>query len=138
MHITNKQKSLTSIENKMSKPHKTGTNGQYNDEYDKIAFEKTRKKHYIPRKVNYDNWESTPNVANIPASCDDEIYDDFVVTTVDLSMIRNAPANALTALVSQTMSFDSGVTVTEDNCLRVSDLIILSGHSVLYVFGPNS
>lgn len=102
----------------MSKPHKTGTNGQYNDEYDKIAFEKTRKKHYIPRKVNYDHWESTPNVANIPASCDDEIYDDFVVTTVDLSMIRNAPANALTALVSQTMSFDSGVTVTEDNCLR--------------------
>lgn len=102
----------------MSKPHNSGTNGQYNDEYDKIAFEKTRKRHYIPRKINYDLWTSTPNIANIPASCDDEMYDDLIVTTVDLTMVRNAAANALSALVSQTMSIDSSTEVTEDNCLK--------------------
>ena len=97
---------VTNFDDRMSKPHNSGTNGQYNDEYDKIAFEKTRKRHYIPRKINYDLWTSTPNIANIPPSCDDEMYDDLIVTTVDLTMVRNAAANALTALVSQTMSLD--------------------------------
>jgi len=102
---------------KMSKPHGDGTNGQYNDEYDENAFEKMRTRHFVPRKINYDEWEATPNIANLPSSCDDEMFDDYIVTTVDLSMVRNAAANALSALVSQT--FDSSVTVTEENCLKV-------------------
>jgi hypothetical protein len=127
MHTSSQAKNklfVTNFDDKMSKPHNSGTNGQYNDEYDKIAFEKTRKRHYIPRKINYDLWTSTPNIANIPASCDDEMYDDLIVTTVDLTMVRNAAANALTALVSQTMSIDSSTQVTEDNCLKVSDVYV--------------
>jgi hypothetical protein len=108
--------SIISIQ-KMSKPHGDGTNGQYNDEYDENAFEKMRTRHFVPRKINYDEWEATPNIANLPSSCDDEMFDDYIVTTVDLSMVRNAAANALSALVSQT--FDSSVTVTEENCLKV-------------------
>lgn len=107
----------------MTKPHRDGTNGQYNDEYDENAFEKMGTKHFVPRKINYDEWEATPNIANLPSSCDDEMFDDYIVTTVDLSMVRNAAANALSALVSQT--FDSNVDVTEDNCLKVSLLILL-------------
>jgi len=97
-----------------------GTNGQFNDEYDMNAFEKTKKKHYIPRKIDYDKWDTTtPNLALLPSSCDDEMYDDYIITTVDLNMVRNAAANALSALVSQ--AFDSKkVVVTKANCLRVS------------------
>eukprot|EP00557_Chaetoceros_sp_GSL56_P010798 CAMPEP_0176480884 /NCGR_PEP_ID=MMETSP0200_2-20121128/2518_1 /TAXON_ID=947934 /ORGANISM="Chaetoceros sp., Strain GSL56" /LENGTH=529 /DNA_ID=CAMNT_0017877039 /DNA_START=413 /DNA_END=2002 /DNA_ORIENTATION=+ len=100
----------------MTKPHRDGTNGQYNDEYDENAFEKMRSKHCVPRKINYDEWEATPNIANLPSSCDDEMFDDYIVTTVDLTMVRNAAANALSALVSKT--YDSSVDVTEDNCLK--------------------
>jgi len=107
---------------KLSKP--SGINGQFNDEYDANAFEKTKKKHYIPRKINYDEWETTPNLAILPSSCDDEMYDDFIITTVDLNMVRNAAANALSALVSQT--FDTRkVVVTKANCLRVSSFDFL-------------
>lgn len=100
----------------MTKPHRDGTNGQYNDEYDENAFEKMGARHFVARKINYDEWEATPNIANLPPSCDDEIFDDYIVTTVDLTMVRNAAANALTALVSKT--FDSDVQVTEENCLK--------------------
>jgi len=100
-----------------------GTNGQFNDEYDMNAFEKTKKKHYIPRKIDYDKWDTTtPNLALLPSSCDDEMYDDYIITTVDLNMVRNAAANALSALVSQ--AFDSKkVVVTKANCLRPLDCV---------------
>jgi hypothetical protein len=65
----------------MVKPHRDGTNGQYNDEYDENAFEKMGTKHFVPRKINYDEWEATPNIANLPSSCDDEMFDDYIVTT---------------------------------------------------------
>jgi len=88
----------------------------------KSPSKKTRKKHYIPRKVNYDLWENAPsrNVANLPASCDDEMYDDFILTTVDLSTVRNAAANSLMALDSQTF-LCSEAEVTKENCLRELD-----------------
>lgn len=121
-YYNNNEIHATVVQSNMSKPHTEGTNGQYNDEYDKIAFEKTRKKHYIPRKVNYDLWENAPsrNVANLPASCDDEMYDDCILTTVDLSTVRNAAANSLMALDSQSF-LCSEAEVTKENCLRVSD-----------------
>lgn len=110
------QSNVTTSTPNMTKPHRDGTNGQYNDEYDENAFEKMRTKHCVPRKINYDEWEATPNIANLPSSCDDEMFDDYIVTTVDLTMVRNAAANALSALVSKT--YDSSVDVTEDNCLK--------------------
>lgn len=104
---------------KMSKPHRTGTSGQYNDEYNDIAHEKMSSKHYIPRQQHV-AWGSTPIVNNLPGSCDDEFFDDYnVFTSVDLSMVRNASANALVALTSRT--FDEVVEVTEENCLRVRE-----------------
>ena len=104
---------------KMSKPHCAGTSGQYNDEYDDRAHEKMRSKHYIPHKKHI-AWSSTPFVSNLPGSCDDEFFEEYnVCTSVDLSMVRNASANALFALTSKT--FDEVVEVTEENCLRVSN-----------------
>lgn len=100
---------------KMSKPHRGGTSGQYNDEYNEIAHEKMRSKHYIPRQKHV-AWNSTPIVNNLPSSCDDEFYGDLIFTSVDLSMVRNASANALVALTTRT--FDEVVEVTEENCLR--------------------
>ena len=103
----------------MSKPHRAGTSasGQYNDEYNDIAHEKMSSKHYVPRQKHL-AWNSTPIVNNLPGSCDDEFFDDCnVFTSVDLSMVRNASANALVALTSRT--FDEVVEVTEENCLRV-------------------
>jgi hypothetical protein len=116
---------------KMTKPHRDGTNGQYNDEYDENAFEKMGARHFVPRKINYDEWEATPNIANLPPSCDDEMFDDYIVTTVDLTMVRNAAANALSALVSKT--FDSDVQVTEENCLKVSLYIYLFNFQISLV-----
>lgn len=115
----------------MSKPHKQGTNGQFNDEFDSNAFEKCRKMHYIPRKVNCDEWTSNagtggvtamtdgamPNVANLPSSCDDEFFGDYIVTTRDVSMVRNAAANSLTALTARA-TFDQEIDISEDNCLK--------------------
>lgn len=102
---------------RMSKPHRDGTSGQYNDEYNDIAHEKMSSKHYIPRSKDHVAWKSTPIVNNLPGSCDDEFFDDFnVFTSVDLSMVRNASANALVALASRT--FDEEVDVTDENCLR--------------------
>lgn len=109
---------VISPRDKLSKPHRSGTNGQFNDEYDDHAFQKTKKKHYIPRKVNYDEWEATPNIANLPSSCDDEMYDDYIVTTVDMSMVRNAAANALAALTDLSIEPMPSVDVDESNCLR--------------------
>lgn len=115
----------------MSKPHKQGTNGQFNDEFDSNAFEKCRKRHYIPRKVNCDEWTSNtgtgvvtadgamPNVANLPSSCDDEFFGDYIVTTRDVSMVRNAAANSLTALTARA-TFDQEIDISEENCLKVS------------------
>lgn len=102
---------------KMSKPHSSqGTSGQYNDEYNEIAHEKMKSKHYVPHKKHI-AWNSTPIVNNLPGSCDDEFFDHcHVFTSVDLSMVRNASANALVALTSKT--FDEVVPVTEENCLR--------------------
>lgn len=103
---------------KMASPHRTGTNGQFNDEYDNRAFEKTKKRHFVPVRVAVDGWHSTPNVANLPSSCDDEMYDDNIFTTVDYSMVKNAAFNSLVALV-KTTTFDSpSVTVSEENCVR--------------------
>lgn len=113
----------------MSKPHKEGTNGQFNDEFDSNAFEKCRKRHYIPRKVNCDEWTTNvgagvtadgamPNVANLPSSCDDEFFGDYIVTTRDVSMVRNAAANSLTALVNKA-TFDQEIDISEENCLKV-------------------
>jgi hypothetical protein len=117
---------VESPKNKMSKPFLGGTNGgQFNDEYDMNAFEKTKRKHYIPRKVNYDTWEATPNIANLPSSCDDEMFDDYIITTVDLNMVKNAAANSLSALVSQV--YDSKTEVTDANCLRVSLIRFIIG-----------
>lgn len=70
--------------------------------------------------MNYQSlyeWMSIPNAANLPSSCDDESYDDYIFTTVDLSMVKNAAANALSALTS--ISIDREVQVTQVNCLRV-------------------
>ena len=119
MHTVNMSNAIISPTDKMSKPHTSGTNGQFNDEYDMNAFEKMRKKHYIPRKINYDEWEDhRPNIANLPSSCDDEMFDDYIVTTVDVGMVKNAAANALKILQSKTIDVD--IDVTEENCLRVS------------------
>jgi len=115
------QKPVLSPEDKLSKPYLEGTSGQFNDEYDLNAFEKTKKKHYIPRKINYDTWEATPNIANLPSSCDDEMFDDYIITTVDLNMVKNAAANALSALVSQVV--DSKTEVTTANFLRPLDCV---------------
>ncbi len=111
----------------MSKPHKAGTNGQFNDEYDQNVFEKMRKKHYIPRKVNYDNLTNGDagriNIANLPESCDDEMFDDYILTTRDLSTVRNAAHNALQALTSYDCVNDEEADITEENCLRVSTIL---------------
>ena len=128
------QKPVLSPEDKLSKPYLEGTSGQFNDEYDLNAFEKTKKKHYIPRKINYDTWEATPNIANLPSSCDDEMFDDYIITTVDLNMVKNAAANALSALVSQVV--DSKTEVTTANCLRVSFTIFIIRPLLQYMF-PN-
>lgn len=108
---------LNSPEERMSKPHRNGViSGQYNDEYNDIAHEKMQRRHFFPHKQSK-AWYSTPSVSNLPGSCDDEFFDDFnVFTSVDLSMVRNASANALVALTSRT--FDEIVETTEENCLR--------------------
>jgi len=95
-----------------------GTNGQYNDEYDDNAHEKMSKKH-ATQYSHHAAWRSTPSIANLPGSCDDEFSDDHVYTAVDMSMIRNASSNALTALVQK--EIDSEVDVTDENCLRPLD-----------------
>lgn len=101
---------------KMSKPDKVTTSGQYNDEYDDDAHEKMRSKHYVSPKGAHVAWKTTPIIHNLPGSCDDEYFEDYIFTTVDLSMVRNASANALSALASKT--FDEEVHVTDENCLR--------------------
>ncbi len=117
MHQTLSNVQLISPKDKMSKPHRTGTSGQYNDEYNDIAHEKMRSKHYVPREKPV-AWRTTPLINNLPGSCDDEYFDEYnIFTSVDLSMVRNASANALVALTSRT--FDEEVDVTEENCLRV-------------------
>lgn len=56
-------------------------------------------------------------MSNLPGSCDDEYFDEYnVLTSVDLSMVRNASANALVALTSR--SCDDVMPVNEENCLR--------------------
>ena len=122
---------LNSPEERMSKPHRNGSiSGQYNDEYNDIAHEKMQGKHYFPHKQS-EAWYSTPSVQNLPASCDDEFFDDFnVFTSVDLSMVRNASANALVALTTRT--FDEVVEATEENCLRVSLHTIVSLYLSFY------
>ena len=102
----------------MSRPnHITGTSGQYNDEFNDEAHQKTG----IPgtrRIQRHVAWNSVPIVHNLPGSVDDEFFDDHgIVTRVDLSMVRNASANSLKALVSK--ENDSEVEVTADNCIRV-------------------
>mmetsp|Transcript_14949 Transcript_14949/g.18955 ORF Transcript_14949/g.18955 Transcript_14949/m.18955 type:complete len:542 (-) Transcript_14949:134-1759(-) len=118
---------LTSPRDKMSKPHRPGTaqaSGQYNDEYNDIAHEKMRSKHYVPRQRPI-AWRTTPLINNLPGSCDDEYFDEYNITTsVDLSMVRNASANALVALTTRT--FDDEVEVTEENCLRPLECVAQS------------
>jgi len=97
--------------------HLSGTSGQYNDEYDDNAHEKMSIKHVTQQVYRPANWRSTPIVTNIPGSCDDEFFDEYVCTAVDLSMIRNAAANALDAL--SVKEFRAEVDVTHDNCLRL-------------------
>lgn len=105
----------TTVDKVMSKPHPNEEfSGQYNDEYLDDAHEKMRRRHYTPHR--HVAWSSTPIVNNLPGSCDDEYYDGPFFTSVDLSMVRNASANALVALASKT--FDEVVPVTEENCLR--------------------
>ena len=64
------------------------------------------------------SWKPTPSIKSLPGSIDDEFDDNGILTTVDLSMINNAYANALEALLAK--SKDAEVAVTEDNCLQVS------------------
>lgn len=64
-------KPISSPVDKMSKPHRGGTSGQYNDEYNDIAHEKMRSEHYVPHK-KHTGWNSTPMIHNLPGSCDDE------------------------------------------------------------------
>ena len=104
----------------MSRPNLiTGTSGQYNDEFNdeahqKTGFPGTRR---IQRHVA---WNSVPIVHNLPGSVDDEFFDDHgIVTKVDVSMVRNASANALKALVLK--ENDSQVEVTVDNCIKVRE-----------------
>lgn len=100
----------------MSRPHyDSGTNGQFNDEYDEDANEKMSDKHYIMPKRHV-SWQTTPIINNLPGSVDDEFYDDYVFTQVDLSMIRNASENALVALGTE--SFGVEVEITSANCVR--------------------
>jgi len=99
--------------------HPSGTSGQYNDEYDDNAHEKMSMKHTTQQVYRPVNWRSTPIVMNIPGSCDDEFFDERICTAVDLSMIRNAAANALDALTVK--EFDAEADVTHDNCLRLLD-----------------
>lgn len=106
-----------------SSPYKVSSNrntsGQYNDEYDDNAHEKMSAVHLTPNTYRPVSWRSTPIVMNIPGSCDDEFFDEHICTSVDLSMIRNAAANALDALTVK--DFDEEVNVTPDNCLRLLD-----------------
>lgn len=97
--------------------HPSGTSGQYNDEYDDNAHEKMSTRHITQQAYPPGNWRSTPIVMNIPGSCDDEFFDEHICTAVDLSMIRNAAANALDALTVK--EFDEEADVTQDNCLRL-------------------
>jgi len=106
-----------SMDNDPSCP--SGTSGQYNDEYDDNAHEKMSIKHMPQQVYRPLGWRSTPIVMNIPGSCDDEFFDEYICTSVDLSMIRNAAANALDALTIQ--KIDAEVDVSDDNCLRLLD-----------------
>lgn len=107
------------IQPPMSRPHRdNGTNGQFNDEYDDDANQKMSKRHYIMPKRHV-SWQTTPIVNNLPGSVDDEFFDDHIFTQVDLSMIRNASANALVALGTRT--FDAEAEITTANCVRHLD-----------------
>lgn len=97
----------------------SGTSGQYNDEFDDNANEKMRLKHATQQIYRPLGWRSTPIVMNLPGSCDDEFFEEYIQTSVDLSMIRNAAANALDALAIK--GFNEEVDVTHDNCLRLLD-----------------
>ena len=125
------QKMNTTVMSVMSQPHTShGTNGQYNDEYIEEAHQKMKADGRDVSCTSFDrrlpisnpvvSWRSTPFVNNIPASCDDEFYDEGICTLVDLSMVRNASENALKALCSK--EFDGQVEVTTDNCVRVSSI----------------
>ena len=98
--------------------------GQYNDEYNDIAHEKMGSKHYVPRQKPI-AWRSTPLINNLPGSCDDEYFEEYnIFMSVDLGMVRNAAANALSALANRTL--DEEVDVTEKNCIRVSLSCVVS------------
>jgi len=93
----------------------TKTNGQYNDEYDDDAHEKMNQRH-VTKHEGHVAWKSTPIIHNLPGSCDDEFYDDYVFTAVDISMVRNASHNALEALISK--EIDSEIEITNENCVK--------------------
>ena len=66
--------------------------------------------------------QSAPAIHALPSSVDDELDDYGIVTTVDLSLIRNASANALKALVAvERDRHKDPVPVTKENCLRVRE-----------------
>ena len=92
--------------------------GQYNDELDRIAHQKMTSK---PAEKGYDrmvHWATTPDLDNLPSSVADEFLDAYrIITTVDLSMVRNAAANSLAALAARKSDFN--VPVTLDNCVKV-------------------
>ena len=125
----------TTVDKVMSKPHPNEEfSGQYNDEYLDDAHEKMRRRHYTPHR--HVAWSSTPIVNNLPGSCDDEYYDGPFFTSVDLSMVRNASANALVALASKT--FDEVVPVTEENCLRVGHFVIHRHRAIVSIYCSRS
>lgn len=65
------------------------------------------------------HWNSMPTIERLPDSINDMFDDLDIVTTVDLSMICNAAANALEALIAKKK--DAVVPVTEKNCIRYMD-----------------
>jgi hypothetical protein len=74
-----------------------------------------------PVEKGYDrmvHWATTPDLNSLPSSVSDEYVDDFrIITTVDLSMVRNAAANSLAALSAR--KSDPNVPVTAENCIKV-------------------
>jgi len=108
----------------MSRPFMSSSNpnnGQYNDELDRIAHQKMTSK---PSEKGYNrmvHWTSTLDVDNLPASISDEFLDDTyrIITTVDVSMVRNAAANSLVALTLRQTDLD--IPITQENCIKLLD-----------------
>mmetsp|Transcript_28349 Transcript_28349/g.43460 ORF Transcript_28349/g.43460 Transcript_28349/m.43460 type:complete len:548 (-) Transcript_28349:145-1788(-) len=61
---------------------------------------------------------STASIDALPPSIDDEIDNFGIITTVDLSLIHNAAANALTSLEAKKQKRSHPTETTTENCAR--------------------